>query len=159
MMEDLMVKYIKEINEFKNNMQKKYQFENKRVQFTIQSYYTWLGEVLEISTNLGDKMTILEEDENPISYQYNEIVKIDKQLDVIITESRKDQFTYTGTIYHSECGYFVNYRRRKIYAESVDQLIKDLDEEDLLDECFNMHFNEDKSHSQYYIKVKDVLCD
>lgn len=67
--EDLLIKYINEINDFKKRIEEKYHNNGiNNVSFSIQSSYTWLGDDLEIKSNYGDKMSIFEERKNVIEY-------------------------------------------------------------------------------------------
>lgn len=124
--DDLLIKYIKEINEFKKRVEKKY-FDNgiKDVSFSIQSSYTWLGEGLEIKSNHGDKMSIFEENDPIIEYDEIDInnPKEEIQLEIYQTETTFDQFK--GTIYKNNDGYYIKSYQKEdnLTFDSIQELL------------------------------------
>lgn len=106
--EDLLIKYINEINDFKKRIEEKYHNNGiNNVSFSIQSSYTWLGDDLEIKSNYGDKMSIFEENDPIIEYDEIDInnPKEEIQLEIYQTETIFDQFK--GKIYKNNDGYYL----------------------------------------------------
>lgn len=157
-MEDLIIKYIKEINAFKLDMQNKYRLENKDVNFIMHSEYTWVGEVLKIETNFGDKMTIFHEDaREPIRYDYNdEVFSPFKQYNVSVKENYFKTYNYEVIVYQDDKGYFVEENHKKIYGKSIQSLIKKLTDDYDLDQFLITTYDDyakNQDNPTYEIKI------
>ena len=124
--EDLLIKYINEINDFKKRIEEKYHNNGiNNVSFSIQSSYTWLGDDLEIKSNYGDKMSIFEERKNVIEYDEIDInnPKEEIQLEIYQTETIFDQFK--GTIYKNHDGYYIKSYQKEdnLTFDSIQELL------------------------------------
>ena len=125
-LQNLLFKYIKEIDDFKIRVEKKY-YENdiKDVSFSIKSTYTWLGEGLDITSNYGDKMSIFEENDPIIEYDELDInnPREEIQLEIYQTETTFDQFK--GTIYKNNDGYYIKSYQKEdnLTFDSIQELL------------------------------------
>lgn len=125
-LQNLLFKYIKEIDDFKTRVEKKY-YDNdiKDVSFSIKSTYTWLGEGLDITSNYGDKMSIFEENDPIIEYDEIDInnPREEIQLEIYQTETTFDQFK--GTIYKNNDGYYIKSYQKEdnLTFDSIQELL------------------------------------
>lgn len=125
-LQNLLFKYIKEIDDFKIRVEKKY-YDNdiKNVSFSIKSTYTWLGEGLDITSNYGDKMSIFEENDPIIKYDEIDInnPREEIQLEIYQTETTFNQFK--GTIYKNNDGYYIKSYQREdnLTFDSIQKLL------------------------------------
>ena len=125
-LQNLLFKYIKEIDDFKTRVEKKY-YDNdiKDVSFSIKSTYTWLGEGLDITSNYGDKMSIFEENDPIIEYDEIDINNPSEeiQLEIYQTETTFDQFK--GTIYKNNDGYYIKSYQKEdnLTFDSIQELL------------------------------------
>lgn len=125
-LQNLLFKYIKEIDDFKTRVEKKYYNNDiKDVSFSIKSTYTWLGEGLNITSNYGDKMSIFEENDPIIEYDELDInnPREEIQLEIYQTETTFDQFK--GTIYKNHDGYYIKSYQKEdnLTFDSIQELL------------------------------------
>lgn len=127
-MTSLMFKYISQIENFKNRVEQKYQsISCKKVTFTIESSYTWLGEVLTIRSNYGDTMEIFEEDDPIIKYHELNIDAPDQKSRLKLKIETHIIEKYDVDICKNKNGYYVDSNVTKrlvpLYFDSIDQLV------------------------------------
>ena len=143
-MEMLLVKYAKEINQFKQDMECKYN--SVDIGLNIKSVYTGLGEILEITTKYGDKMSIFDENETPISYHFNDI-SLDETKTYFVDVVTECVEVFRIDIHHNVKGYYVKNPQymagQTDYFETVIELI-------------NAFKNEDYEVFEYGTYVEDV---
>lgn len=155
--DDLLFKYIKEIDDFKIRVEKKY-YDNdiKDVSFSIKSTYTWLGEGLDITSNYGDKMSIFEENDPIIEYDELDInnPREEIQLEIYQTETTFDQFK--GTIYKNNDGYYIKSYQKEdnLTFDSIQELLDFYCKRDEIYTKFNPHGSFEKSKRSVEFKVK-----
>lgn len=76
-MSSLLSKYINEIEKFKSTVENREIELNNNVRFSFNSTYGWFGEILNITSSEGDKMTIVDDDltidgnTSPITLEYS----------------------------------------------------------------------------------------
>lgn len=155
--EDLLIKYIKEINDFKTRVEKKYHDNGiKNVSFSMESSYTWLGEGLDIESNHGDKMSIFEENDPIIEYDEIDInnPREEIQLEIYQTETTFDQFK--GTIYKNNDGYYIKSYQKEdnLTFDSIQELLDFYCKRDEIYTKFNPHGSFEKSKRSVEFKVK-----
>lgn len=128
-MESLLTKYIEEINQFKEDMEKKYGAKN--VQLKIDSSYTWCGEALDARVSQGDFMQIFEETEPVIRYYHPPqepvtVLKVNFMVQTLFTSK------YSREVYVSTEGYYIEVPSRAIKTpafQSIEELIRYMMEE------------------------------
>ena len=155
-LQNLLFKYIKEIDDFKTRVEKKY-YDNdiKNVTFSIKSTYTWLGEGLDITSNYGDKMSIFEENDPIIEYDEIDInnPREEIQLEIYQTETTFDKFG--GKIYKNNDGYYLNSYQKEdnLTFNSIEELLDFYCKRDEIYQKFDSYGSFDDSERFFEFKV------
>lgn len=125
-LQNLLFKYIKEINDFKTRIEKKYYDQDiKDVNFSIKSTYTWLGEGLDITSNHGDKMSIFEENDPIIEYDEIDINNPREEIEIEIYQTETTYDKFKGKIYKDNDGYYINSYQKEgnLIFNSIQELL------------------------------------
>lgn len=154
--DDLLIKYIKEINDFKTRVEKKYRDNGiKNVNFSMESSYTWLGEGLDIESNHGDKMSIFEERDPIIKYDEIDVnnPREEIQLEIYQTETTYNKFG--GIIYKDNNGYYINSYQKEgnLIFDSVQELLDFYCKRDEIYQKFDSYGSFDDSERFFEFKI------
>lgn len=125
-LQNLLFKYIKEIDDFKTRIEKKYYDQDiKDVNFSIKSTYTWLGEGLDITSNHGDKMSIFEENDPIIEYDEIDINNPREEIEIEIYQTETTYDKFKGKIYKDNDGYYINSYQKEgnLIFNSIQELL------------------------------------
>lgn len=125
-LQNLLFKYIKEIDDFKTRVEKKYYDQNiKDVTFSMKSTYTWLGEGLDITSNHGDKMSIFEENDPIIEYDEIDINNPREEIEIEIYQTETTYDKFKGKIYKDNDGYYINSYQKEgnLIFNSIQELL------------------------------------
>ena len=125
-LQNLLFKYIKEIDDFKTRIEKKYYDQDiKDVNFSIKSTYTWLGEGLDITSNHGDKMSIFEENDPIIEYDEIDINNPREEIEIEIYQTETTYDKFGGKIYKDNDGYYINSYQKEgnLIFNSIQELL------------------------------------
>lgn len=125
-LQNLLFKYIKEIDDFKTRVEKKYYDQDiKDVNFSMKSTYTWLSEGLDITSNHGDKMSIFEENDPIIEYDEIDINNPREEIEIEIYQTETTYDKFKGKIYKDNDGYYINSYKKEgnFIFDSIQELL------------------------------------
>lgn len=154
--EDLLIKYIKEINDFKTRVEKKYRDNGiKDVSFSMESSYTWLGEGLDIESNHGDKMSIFEEREPVIEYDEIDVNNPKEEIEIEIYQTETLYEKFGGKIYKDNDGYYLRsyHKEENLIFNSIEELLDFYCKRDEIYQKFDSYGSFDDSERFFEFKV------
>lgn len=154
--EDLLIKYIKEINDFKTRVEKKYRDNGiKDISFSMESSYTWLGEGLDIESNHGDKMSIFEEREPVIEYNEIDVNNPKQEIEIEIYQTETLYEKFGGKIYKDNDGYYLRsyHKEENLIFNSIEELLDFYCKRDEIYQKFDSYGSFDDSERFFEFKV------
>lgn len=155
-LQNLLFKYIKEIDDFKTRIEKKYYDQDiKDVNFSIKSTYTWLGEGLDITSNHGDKMSIFEENDPIIEYDEIDINNPREEIEIEIYQTETTYDKFKGKIYKDNDGYYLRsyHKEENLIFNSIEELLDFYCKRDEIYQKFDSYGSFDDSERFFEFKI------